>query len=61
MGWNIRDSLLMTYNAQNGIATLRLHEKAPEPRCVFCEASESKVKINDVDVCAGCLERVKGL
>jgi len=61
MSWNIRDSLLMTYNIQSGIATLKLHEKAPEPRCVFCEANESKVKINDVDVCVGCLEKIKKL
>ena len=47
MGWNIRDSLLMTYNTQSGIATLKLHEKAYESK--------------DIDFCEDCLENMKRL
>ena len=59
LGWDVRDSLLITHNAEEGTATLRLHEKAGELRCSICKANEPKVNLNGVGICGDCLERIK--
>jgi transcriptional pleiotropic regulator of transition state genes len=60
-GWGIGDGILLTLSADCSAITLTLDEKNPEPKCVFCGATESKTKINGIDVCADCVERFKDL
>ena len=59
MGWDRRDSLLLTFDKESGEATLKISEKYPGPRCVFCGASESKLNKNGKDICGECIDRIK--
>ena len=61
MGWDKRDSLLLTFDKENGEATLKISEKYPGPKCVFCGASESKLSKNGKDICGDCIDGIKSI
>jgi len=61
MGWARRDSILITFNKQDDAVTMKLHEKAPEPKCDLCKEDKPKVTMNGVGICEGCIERFKAM
>jgi len=61
MGWDIRDSLLVAHDAENGTVTLKLYEKSSKPICNLCKANEPKVTLNGIGICESCIEGFKAM
>ena len=59
LGWDIRDSVMIFYDKEDCSATLKLHKKYAVTKCVLCGRDESKVVVNERDICGSCLEMVK--
>ena len=59
LGWDIRDSILMSYDEENRTVILKLHKKYEGLKCVLCGKGESKVIIKGCDICADCLGMIK--
>jgi len=58
LGWDIRDSLSIAVDEQDGKVMLTLGGKWNGPKCVFCGKAEAAITINGKDACRDCVDKI---
>jgi len=61
LGWETGDTVSVCQIDTNTLI-LQLSEKGSVPKCVICKTNEKALlRVNDAEVCEGCLEMVRNI